>query len=164
MTKTDLAIYRLPHSYRWIRDNHGIEALTIANQAPSIGIGIEVASGFHRRIYQCEIEAFAYQLREGDWLFDQAIRYSRPGCEVIGGTSGSPVLALGSRTVVAINNTINENGFSCRVGNPCEIDENGNINFERGFAYAQQVHELYGCRELDGSFNFNQKACMLPKP
>lgn len=162
MTKTDLALYALAVSYEEIREKYAIEALTITREAPSLGMGIEIVSGYWQRVYECEIEATAFKLQEGDWTFEKSLRYSRPGCDVVGGTSGSPVIATGTRIVVAVNNTINESGRACEIGNPCEVNEQGDIYYEMGVGYAQQIHELYSCRTESGDFAFQDPSCLLP--
>ena len=164
MTKTDFALYELDSSFKEISDNYGIEALSLDRNIAAIGTKIEVISGYWKRGYSCEVETFSDYLQEGDWLFEQSLRYSRPGCEVIGGTSGSPVIAAGTRRVIAVNNTINERGQKCSLSNPCEIDELGNIVFEKGYGYAQQTSWVYTCRDNDGKLDLSLEGCLLPSP
>lgn len=164
MSESDLALYRLPLTYSEIRSQFNVEALVLASQSPEIGLAVEIASGYWKRVYQCQIESVAFSLRESNWFYSDSIRYSRPGCEVIGGTSGSPVIEAGTRRVVAINNSINEQGRQCSIGNPCEIDENGIITAVKGYGYAQQVAWLYDCRRSDGSLDFTLESCRLPMP
>jgi len=164
MTKTDLALYRLRDTYQDIRGRFKTEALTLAREYPEVGMPIEIISGYWKRGYSCDVEAYVSTLKEGNWLFEDSIRYSRPGCEVIGGTSGSPVIEAGTRTVVAVNNTINEKGSRCAVNNPCEIDENGEITYQKGFGYAQQTSWVYSCRNLLNGLDLNLDGCLLPKP
>ncbi|MFW7381132.1 MAG: trypsin-like serine peptidase [Oligoflexus sp.] len=164
MTKTDLALYRLRETYQQIRNRYNTEALTLARDYPAVGMPIEIISGYWKRGYNCEVESYATVLKEGNWFFEDSIRYSRPGCEVIGGTSGSPVIAAGSRTVVAVNNTINERGARCTVNNPCEIDEAGEVVYQKGFGYAQQTAWVYTCRLDNGDLDLNLEGCLLAKP
>lgn len=164
MTKTDFALYRLQLSYQEIRERYNTEALLLARDLPEVGLPIEIISGYWKRGYSCEIESYAYTLKEGNWLFESSVRYSRPGCEVIGGTSGSPVLAAGTRTVVAVNNTINERGARCTINNPCEIDESGEVTYEKGFGYAQQTSWIYTCRNESGDIDLSVDGCLLPRP
>ena len=95
-------------------------------------------------------------------MFD-SVRYSRPGCETIGGTSGSPVVLAGTRTVVAVNNTGNDDGDRCTMNNPCEIDEHGQVTAEQGYSYAQQTSWIYTCLDSTGNLNLNQAGCKLIK-
>jgi hypothetical protein len=162
MTKTDMSLYLLKETYQDILNKYDTKALTLASQAPEVGDEIEVISGYWKRGYSCEVEAIADTLKEGNWTFSEAVRYSRPGCEVIGGTSGSPVVGKGTRTVVAVNNTINESGRKCEVNNPCEVDKAGNVTYQKGVGYAQQTYWIYSCRNSAGKVDLNTPGCLLP--
>lgn len=164
MTKTDIALYELSETYEAIVRKFGIPALTLSDEAPAIGTDIQILSGYWKRGYECRIEAEVFQLREGDWTMERSLRFSRPGCDTIGGTSGSPVIETGTRTVVAVNNTGNESGRRCTEKNPCEVDANGKITYEKGLAYSQQIYWLSHCRTEDGVFDLNVEGCELPKP
>lgn len=161
MTKTDMAIYLLDATVGEIRQQFGFSPLTLSSAKASVNTPIEVISGYWKRGYSCSIEAFIPELREGHWISKDSIRYSRPGCEVIGGTSGSPVIATGTRTVVGVNNTINENGLRCTDNNPCEVDANGNITYTRGVGYAQQTYWIYGCLNEKKELDLNKAGCEL---
>ncbi len=164
MTRTDIALYQVKETYADIRTKFSVEALTLSSQQLPVGGAIEVISGYWKRGYSCAIEAMVPSLQEGDWFFEGSLRYSRPGCAVIGGTSGSPVLEAGTRKVVAINNTINESGKRCEVNNPCEVLADGGVLFEKGYGYAQETVWVYGCRNAAGVFDLNVEGCQLPKP
>ncbi len=165
MTKTDMALYLLKETYVDILKKFKTRPLTLSSEAPAAGTAIEVISGYWKRGYSCEIEATVEGLKEGRWLFEDSLRYSRPGCEVIGGTSGSPVIEAGTRTVIAVNNTINERGARCEVNNPCEIDQNGDVTqYKKGLGYAQQTAWVYSCRAENGELDLNVAGCLLPKP
>ncbi|PSM31403.1 trypsin-like peptidase domain-containing protein [Haliangium sp. UPWRP_2] len=96
MTGTDMALYQLTSTYAQISSRYRVAALLIADTHPTAGTAIRVVSGFWRRIYSCTISKFVLQLHEGSWSWDDSIRYTEPGCEVIGGTSGSPIINAGS--------------------------------------------------------------------
>lgn len=164
MTNTDVSIYRLRVTYKEIFDKHKIRPLTLSSVHPEVGQDMEVVSGYWHRGYSCKIEAFIFDLQEGDWLFKDSIRYSRPGCETIGGTSGSPIVLKGTRQVIGINNTGNENGQRCTENNPCEIDENGNVFFKKGYSYGQQTYQIYSCLNEKKEIDLAQQGCQLPKP
>ncbi|MDQ3235055.1 MAG: trypsin-like peptidase domain-containing protein [Pseudobdellovibrionaceae bacterium] len=164
MTKTDMSLYLLKETYQDILNKYDTKALTLASGEPMVGSDIEVISGYWKRGYSCQVEAIADTLKEGNWTFSKAVRYSRPGCEVIGGTSGSPVVGKGTRIVVAVNNTINESGRKCEVNNPCEVDKNGNITYQKGTGYAQQTYWIYTCRNSAGKVDLTTPGCLLPKP
>jgi len=164
MTKTDMSLYLLKETYQDILNKYDTKALTLASSEPMVGSDIEVISGYWKRGYSCQVEAIAETLKEGNWTFTNAVRYSRPGCDVIGGTSGSPVVGKGSRTVVAVNNTINESGRKCEVNNPCEVDKDGNVTYQKGIGYAQQTYWIYSCRNSEGQIDLTTEGCLLPKP
>lgn len=163
MTKTDITLYRLRETYTEIFQRFNIRPLTLSSQHPMDQQPLEIISGYWRRGYSCQINGFVHQLKEGGWLNEDSIRYSQPGCEVIGGTSGSPILAAGTRTVIGINNTGNEDGMRCTQNNPCEIDEKGNITVEQGQNYGQQTYWIYTCLTPNFDLDLNKPGCELAK-
>jgi hypothetical protein len=163
MTKTDAALYLLQETYDEIDQKYNTEPLTLSRTKPAVGMDVEVISGYWKRGYSCSFESTVYQLKEDNWLMEGSMRYSRPGCEIIGGTSGSPVLEAGTRTVVAVNNTTNESGQKCTMNNPCEVDANGKISYQKGYGYAQQTYWFYSCRNEQGVIDTNVKGCLLPQ-
>ncbi len=162
MTKTDITLYQLEETYKDIETKFGMRPLTLAKVIANIGDEIEIISGYWRKGYACEVESFAETLREGGYVMEKSLRYSRPGCEIIGGTSGSPVIAAGTRTVVAINNTINENGRECEMNNPCEVQKDGSVIAKKGYGYAQQTVQIYSCLDQDLKFDLDLEKCRLP--
>ena len=110
MTDTDMAIYQLRESFQTIQDQYDVTPLTLSRDYAEVGDPIEIISGYWKRGYSCEIEAFVHRLKEADWIFKESMRYSQPGCNVIGGTSGSPVVLAGTKTIIGVNNTGNESG------------------------------------------------------
>jgi V8-like Glu-specific endopeptidase len=172
MYRTDMALYELAQTFGDIENVFGVRALTLASEPAAVGSDIEVISGYWKRGYACFIERYVHELREGKWVFNDSLKYSDPGCQVIGGTSGSPVVAVESREVVAVNNTGNESGQACQINNPCEIDEEGGIQYQKGWSYAQQTVWIYGCRAPIDSvewalaashdLDLTRKGCMLP--
>lgn len=164
MTDTDMAIYQLRESFQTIQDQYDVTPLTLSRDYAEVGDPIEIISGYWKRGYSCEIEAFVHRLKEADWIFKESMRYSQPGCNVIGGTSGSPVVLAGTKTIIGVNNTGNESGRECEMNNPCEIDEDGTIRYEIGFNYAQQTSWIYSCRRDNGQLDLGVEGCRLPKP
>lgn len=164
MTDTDVTLYQLSTSYSAIKSQYGIDALTISSSHPSAGDPIRVVSGYWRRVYSCSIDDFVYELKEADWTFSDSIRYTSPGCQVIPGTSGSPVLHASSKQIIGINNTGNESGERCTLDNPCEVDKDGNITVRMGASYGEQVYQFYTCLTADNRLDLTQPGCMLPKP
>jgi V8-like Glu-specific endopeptidase len=164
MTKTDMIVYQVNETYASIKSRLNVSPLTLAKQGPANGAGLAVVSGYWKRIYTCSVQATIPQLREGDWTWQNSIKYQQPGCETIGGTSGSPVVSTSTGEVIGINNTGNEDGERCTVNNPCEVDADGNITVEQGAAYGQQTWWLYTCLTASRTIDLNKAGCELPKP
>lgn len=163
MTNTDVTLYQLDSSYRRIADDLGGHALTLAASPADVGTPIDVVSGYFKRTWSCRIERVVYSVHEADWVWKDSIRYT-PSCDTIHGTSGSPVIDTGTGEVVGVNNTGNDDGKSCTMNNPCEVDENGNVTVLRGRSYGQQTYRLPACLTRDGEAALDQPGCMLPKP
>ncbi|MDD4973613.1 MAG: trypsin-like peptidase domain-containing protein [Bacteriovorax sp.] len=163
MTDTDITIYELTQSYDEIQNKFNIQSFDLDTIKPSLGTNIEIVSGYWDRGYSCAIDAFIFNLKEGAWLFKDSIRYTAT-CDTIGGTSGSPIIAKGTRHVIAINNTANEGGARCTENNPCEVSENGTITSARNAKYGQQTHNIYSCLSPDFSIDLDRAGCALAKP
>jgi V8-like Glu-specific endopeptidase len=162
MTDTDIAIYELTQSYDEILKKYKISSFDLDTVRPSLGTNIDIVSGYWDRGYSCAIDAFIFNLKEGDWMFKDSIRYT-DSCNTIGGTSGSPIIARGTRSVIAINNTANEAGKKCAVNNPCEISANGTITTIKDKKYGQQTYNLYSCLTPDFSIDLKVPGCLLAK-
>lgn len=162
MTDTDVAFYELSESYQDIEARSGIRPFILDTKRPLEMMEIEIISGYWDRGYSCEIDGFVFKIREGSWTFTDSIRYTQ-GCDTIGGTSGSPIIAKGERRVVAINNTSNQDGDRCTLNNPCEVDRDGEITVRRGLRYGQQTYQTYSCLTPDFTIDLNREGCELPK-
>ncbi|MFB6821267.1 serine protease [Streptomyces virginiae] len=163
MTDTDISIYQLTRTYAQIQSQYGIGALTLDGARPTQGSAIKVVSGYWKRIYGCNVDGFAYRLKEGDWTWKDSVRYTS-ACNTIGGTSGSPVVDTATGKVVAVNNTGNEDGARCTVNNPCEVDQNGTVTVRQGINYAQQTYIVVPCIAPGNKIDLNRPGCTLPKP
>jgi V8-like Glu-specific endopeptidase len=163
MTDTDITLYELTDSYDSIAKKFNIHPFELDTVRPAVGVDIEIVSGYWDRGYSCAIDTFIYNLKEGDWMFKDSVRYT-DGCNTIGGTSGSPIIAKGTRSVIAINNTLNESGERCTVNNPCEIAKDGTITVLKDKRYGQQTYNLYSCLSPDFSIDLGMQGCRLPKP
>lgn len=161
MTYTDVTLYRVNETYAEILQRYNIRPLTLASTHPTAQEPIEIISGYWRRGYSCNIDTFIYKLLEGGWENHDSIRYTNPGCEVIGGTSGSPILAKGTRTQIAINNTGNEDGGRCGINNPCEVNEKGDVFYQQGLNYGQQTYWFYSCLNAQFDIDLSIAGCML---
>ncbi|WP_328553720.1 MULTISPECIES: S1 family peptidase [unclassified Streptomyces] len=163
MTDTDITIYQLTSTYATIKSSYGISALTVQDTHPTAGTAITVASGYWKRLYNCSIDGFVYRLKEGDWTWKDSVRYTS-ACQTIGGTSGSPVIDQSTGKVVAVNNTGNEDGETCTVDNPCEVDANGNVTVHEGTNYAEETYQIPACFTTGNKLNLSASGCVLPKP
>ncbi len=163
MTDTDISVYQLTKTYAQIQSQYGIGALTLNDARPVQGTAIKVVSGYWKRIYSCNVDGFAYRLKEGEWTWKDSVRYTS-SCNTIGGTSGSPVIDTTTGKVVAVNNTGNEDGQRCTENNPCEVDENGNVTVRQGINYAQETYLIVPCIGAGNKIDLNRAGCTLPKP
>jgi V8-like Glu-specific endopeptidase len=164
MTKTDITLYEVKETYASIKTRLNVSPLTLAKQAPANGAGMAAVSGYWKRIYTCSVQATIPELREAGWVMKSSIKYQQPGCETIGGTSGSPIVSTTTGEVIGVNNTGNEDGERCTLNNPCEVDENGNITVDQGAAYGQQTWWLYTCLTASRTIDLNKSGCQLAKP
>jgi V8-like Glu-specific endopeptidase len=159
-----MIVYEVNESYASIKSRLNVSPLTLAKQGPANGAGMAVVSGYWKRIYTCSVQATIPELREGSWTWKSSIKYRQPGCETIGGTSGSPVVSTSTGEVIGVNNTGNEAGERCTVNNPCEVDAAGNITVEQGAAYGEQTWWLYTCLTTSRTIDLNKAGCQLVKP
>lgn len=162
MTKTDLTIYKLAETYADIKAHYGIRPLILASAVPAETEAIEILSGYWKRGYACTIESTVNELREDGYIWKDSLRYARPGCDTIGGTSGSPITKAGTKIAIGINNTGNEDGEKCSMNNPCEVDFKGNITWTKGFSYGQQTYWVYSCLTAANEIDLAVPGCQLP--
>ncbi|MFS8200989.1 S1 family peptidase [Streptomyces sp. CWNU-52B] len=163
MTDTDVSLYQLTTTYGQIVSSYGISPLTLDDTHPVAGTAITVVSGYWKRTYACDVDGFAYRLKEGAWTWKDSVRYTS-ACQTIGGTSGSPVVDNATGHVVAVNNTGNEDGGRCTDNNPCEVDEAGNVTVREGINYGQETYQIPACFGLDSKLDLDASGCVLPKP
>ncbi|MFD3514644.1 serine protease [Streptomyces sp. NPDC058657] len=163
MTDTDVALYQLTSTYAQIQNQYGIRALELSAVRPAQGTAITVVSGYWKRTYSCNVDGFAYRLKEGAWTWKDSVRYTS-ACKTIGGTSGSPVLDTSTGKVVAVNNTGNESGGRCTDNNPCEVDEAGRVTVRQGINYGQQTYNMVPCIVAGSRIDLTRPGCALPKP
>ena len=163
MTDTDVTLYQLDSTYAQIRHRMGGEPLTLAASPADVGTPVTVVSGYFTRTWSCQIERVVYSVREANWTWKDSIRYT-PACDMIHGTSGSPVVDRTTGDVVGINNTGNDDGQSCTFDNPCETDENGHVTVLPGRSYGQQTYRLPACLTRGGEADLGLPGCMLPRP
>ncbi|MFE2378153.1 serine protease [Streptomyces sp. NPDC059398] len=163
MTDTDVTLYQLTKTYAQIQQSTGIAPLTLSAGHPVQGHAINVVSGYWKRVYSCSVDGFAYRLKEDQWTWKDSVRYT-PQCQVIGGTSGSPVIDTTTGQVTAVNNTINESGERCTLDNPCEVNEQGAVTVREGIGYAEETYGIPACFTTGNKLNLSAAGCTLPKP
>lgn len=161
MTNTDITLYELKETYADLLKSK-VDAFDLDTNHPTLGTSIDIVSGYWDRGYRCDVDAFIYEMREGDWTWKDSIRYTNT-CNTIGGTSGSPIIQTGTRSVIGINNTGNENGEQCTMNNPCEVDEQGNIVVNQNINYGQETYNIYTCLTLDFRIDLAKPGCELFK-
>jgi V8-like Glu-specific endopeptidase len=162
MKDTDVSLYQLNTTYGQIRQQYGSRALELTTTRPAQGANIQVVSGYWKRIYTCNVDGFAYQLKESNWTWRDSVRYT-PACNTIGGTSGSPVIDTATGKVVAVNNTGNESGGRCTLNNPCEVSQSGQVTVRQGINYAQQVYNIPACIGAGNQISLTRPGCTLPR-
>ena len=147
MTRTDLALYKIEQTYEEL-EAKGVTSLILNDNMPSSNTEIEIISGYWRKGYSCRIDGIVDRLKEHHWVFVDSIRYTAE-CDIISGTSGSPIIERRSRRVIGVNNTYNNNKKLCALHSPCEIDQAGNVTSVPHIGYGQQTHWLYSCVDKD---------------
>lgn len=162
MTNTDIAFYELAETYADIESRFNVRPYELDTNRPAVGTSLELISGYWDRGWTCDIDGFVYKIKEGNWTFTDSIRYTST-CDTMGGTSGSPLIARGTKTVIGINNTSNESGEVCTLNNPCEVDEAGTVRATKGIRYGQQSFNVYTCLTPDFRFDLSRSGCTLPK-
>ncbi|MCB0391051.1 MAG: trypsin-like peptidase domain-containing protein [Bdellovibrionales bacterium] len=161
MTYTDAALFELNETYLEL-EKLGVRSFELDGYHPIEGTSIEIVSGYWERGFRCNIDKFIHKLLEGRWTFNDSIKYSESGCEVYGGTSGSPIVETNTRRVVGVNNTGNERGRKCTINNPCEVDEKNNVVVDKGAGYGQQTYIFYSCLSIDFKIDLSLAGCQLP--
>lgn len=163
MWTTDVSLYQMSLTYQQLQDQYGVPAITVASTRPNPkDQAISVISGYWKTEYDCNLNGFAYRLHENGWTWRKSLRYSDGGCQIIGGTSGSPVLDS-NRVEIGINNTINEQGQRCTLDNPCEENRAGKITVHLNRGYGQQTWVFYTCL-TNNQLDLSKSGCMLPSP
>ncbi|HKT06087.1 MAG TPA: serine protease [Rugosimonospora sp.] len=163
MTGTDVSLYRLTDTYASIQSRFGATALTISAAHPADGASISIPSGFWKQVWHCQVNGFVTTLREDQWTWHDSVRYD-PNCHTIHGTSGSPILDVASGAIVGINNTGNDDGQTCTLDNPCEVDQNGNVTVHQGQSYGEETYWFTTCLDSTRTIDLTIAGCLLTKP
>jgi Trypsin-like peptidase domain len=163
MTGTDVTLYRLTGTYDSIQSSTGATPLTISASHPADGSAIGIPSGYWQQVWNCQVNGFVPQLREDEWTWHDSIRYDT-ACDTIHGTSGSPIVDEASGEIVGINNTGNDNGESCTLNNPCEVDESGNVTVHQGQSYGEETYWFTTCLDASNALDLSTPGCLLTAP
>jgi hypothetical protein len=163
MTNTDVALYQLNESFSSIRTKYNTTALTISGTHPADGTAMTIPSSYWKQVWTCTINGFVPTLREDQWTWHDSIRYNT-GCQTTHGTSGSPIIASANNQIIGINNTGNDDGASCTLNNPCEVDANGNVTVHQGQSYGEQTYWFTTCVNSSRVIDLSVAGCLLTKP
>lgn len=86
MTGTDLALYRLDHTFQQLQDAD-VTVRSLSERGPQPGQVLNVLSAVSGRDWNCAVEATVPRLREGGYVQHDAIRYDTDeGCDTAEGT------------------------------------------------------------------------------
>lgn len=162
MTNTDLAILRTDLSYQNLQDKLRLAPRKISNQLPEKNDAVSVTSGHLEQHYRCQVDDIINAVREDQWQWHPAVRLKpSEACQIKPGASGAPVMNNEGK-IVALINTGNQEGQSCTLNNPCEIDASGQISVNKGAVYAVDTRMLNACFP-NGKLNLSEE-CPLTKP
>jgi hypothetical protein len=160
MTGTDVTLYRLNQTFATITANTGVSPLTLSSSHPVQGSSMFIPSGFFKQIWNCTIDSFVPTLREDQWTWHDSIKYDA-NCDTIHGTSGSPIVDLATNQQVGINNTGNDDGQSCTLNNPCEVDADGTVHVFQGQSYGQETYWFTTCLNSSNGIDLTKPGCLL---
>lgn len=163
MTDTDVAVYELTDTYASLASQYGVTALTLSASHPTDGDTLVIPSGYWDRTWSCALNGFAGAVEEDQWTWHDSLRYGQSGCDIIGGSSGSPVVDSSTGQVVGVNNTINEDGQMCTLNNPCEVGSDGTTTETRGQGYGQETYWITTCLDSSNAIDLTVAGCLLPK-
>lgn len=164
MTDTDFGLYELTVDYNKIVNDMKGTVLEFAAEKPAPGTPLVIPSGYFVRKWTCNLDKYVYRLKEANWVWKDSLRYTEPGCEVIHGTSGSPIIDPNTYKVIGVNNTGNDSGQKCTMNNPCEENEKGEIYYRKGLSYGQHTYWVTTCLDDDNKLVPTKSGCLLPKP
>jgi Trypsin-like peptidase domain len=103
------------------------------------------------------------KVKEGVYTWSQSLRHR---CSIVGGMSGSPMLARGK--VVGIVNTGGAEAVArkqqCRLNKPCEWAGDRQVLVTGNENYGQLVNKMANCFNNQGVFQLAQASCHLEQP
>ncbi|MGE0173195.1 MAG: serine protease [Oligoflexales bacterium] len=155
----DIAFLELDKTYEEL-EKLGIRSRLVSPAMATVGTTIVLASGYWDSVATCDVEAIIFEIREDKWVNSNSYKYH---CDAQHGTSGSPLINAETGEVVGANYTGNDDGEECTYNNPCEVDENGNINVDQGANYGDQVYKIMTCLNASKDIDLQVAGCSLPK-
>ena len=163
MTGSDIGIFELPKSYAELESLGVYPIIVEKNPAVKAGDILQMPSSYWKTTYSCMFETNIDQVQEGPWTWKKSVRFSVNNCKLAGGASGSPLLNSQGRLLGVIN-TVNENGESCTLNNPCEVQADGSRVVQAQKNYGFFLSALYDCRNEAGDLDFGLAGCSFLKP
>ncbi|MEV6925102.1 Ig domain-containing protein [Dactylosporangium sp. NPDC051485] len=160
MTNTDVALYQLTDTFASIKSKYNTTALTVAAARPADGAAMTIPSSYWKQVWTCNINGFVGTLKEDQWTWHDSIRYDT-GCQTTHGTSGSPIIRSSDRQIIGINNTGNDDGQSCTLNNPCEVDANGAVTVHQGQSYGEETYWFTTCLDSSRAIDLTVAGCLL---
>jgi V8-like Glu-specific endopeptidase len=171
MKNNDMALLELAISQKDLMAS-GVNPLQLAEKSAAVGTKIDVVGipgeaipftqqYLHR--VSCSMGAMV-RVKEGGYDWKRALRHR---CSLLGGMSGSPMIAAAGNKVVGIVNTGGGSGGRrsplCTLDNPCEIAQDDKPKPTVSFNYGQLLDRLPGCFN-QGVFDLQHPSCKLEKP
>ncbi|MBO3130077.1 trypsin-like serine peptidase [Dermatophilus congolensis] len=167
LTGTDVQVVSLQETYLELENKYGTygKSWSIKKENEnSVNSKIFIISGYWREYVNCSLADGGVRLREGEYSFKNATRYSS-GCSTRGGYSGSPVVDSRTQELVAIHSTGVDFSRSkkedCEEGRPCELRE-GKPFVVEGAKYGQDLAPVAACI-TNNTADLRRQGCNLNK-
>jgi Trypsin-like peptidase domain len=172
MKNNDIAVLELTKTQQELKDM-GIVSLKIATKPlekgqPLIVVGIPSEGVVPRLRYlhrvKCQMGE-TVRVKEDVYDWKQSLRHN---CSIVGGMSGSPMIARNTNQVVGIINTgVNDDAEKqpeCSLNRPCEVSPTGKKTTYNRENYGQLVDRIPTCFDRQGIFDLQQSSCQLERP
>ena len=161
MTGTDIGLYEMTETYGDLEQKGLAPLILESNVDLTAGDTVTLVTSYWRRSYTCTFEANVSQIKEGPWTWNKALRFSPDNCPLQDGASGSPLIGKSGK-IVGIINTVNMDGETCTLNNPCEVSAEGPIVRKKS-NYGLVISDLYKCLDDNRHLDFSLASCPLGK-